>query len=80
MTAATDVVIERLSRARAGMPVAICPPGCGCAGCDERQQLPLDRATSEMIDELLAGNIENRTGLTARQLEGYRDTLGDSPG
>lgn len=43
-------------------PFAIDPPGCGCTGCLTGESVPLDRATSEQITEMLVGDLIDRNG------------------
>lgn len=47
---------------RAGWPIAIDPPGCGCTECIIGQYKPLDEATQEQIVDMLTGRIGNNLG------------------
>lgn len=43
-------------------PIAIDPPGCGCTECIVGQYVPLDRATSEQVVDMLLGKLHNNLG------------------
>ncbi|KQO98132.1 hypothetical protein [Leifsonia sp. Leaf264] len=48
--------------------LAIDPVGCGCTECITGEYVPLDEASFDQIDLMLAGVLADNTGATKEQL------------
>jgi len=45
-------------------PIQIDPIGCGCTECLIGEHVPLDQATEEQINKMIAGEIEDATSIS----------------